>query len=235
MSTPTRVDSEISFGTGALPYQLNVTSMLKDVLGEVQCLKDMRSPIRADRDQLARHIRGAPKPIFSQNQTYDQQDICDTPYHTNECGRNGVGRDQTECLGNVNRNNRLHVPKQNTRNADQNQSKDFPGRRLRFTQVKLPGFDGKEDWVTRITRFKVIADRYRWSEDDRLDQLFPKLEGLAADFPFSQLSPEGLNDYQELIRELTRRFRVVETARSFAAKLSLRIHKPNERVENFAA
>ena len=107
MSTPTLIDSEISFRTGAVPDQHDVTedsvtsessiqrtigdmaSVLKDVVRELQCLKDQRSPIGADRDQHAQHIRGAPEPGCSQSQTIDQHDICDTLYHTNEYGRNG--------------------------------------------------------------------------------------------------------------------------------------------------
>ena len=253
MSTPTRADSEISFRAGAVPDQLKVTedsgtgessiqqtigdmaSVLKDVMRELQGLKEQRSPISAGSDQHAQHIVGSREPGCSQSQTNDQQDIGDAPYHTNVCETNSVGRDQTTNVGNANRNNRLHFSSQNTRNTDQNQSYDFPGRRPCFAQVKLPVFDGKEDWVTWITRFEVIADRYRWSEDDRLDQLLPKLEGLAADFAFSQLSPEVLNNYQELTCEMTNRFRVVETARSFAAKFSRRTQMPNERIEDFAA
>ncbi|KAH3888945.1 hypothetical protein DPMN_012990 [Dreissena polymorpha] len=47
-----------------------------------------------------------------------------------------------------------------------------------------------------------------------LDQLLPRLEGLAAQFAFSQLSPNLLNDYQFLVEELDSRFRVIETPRS---------------------
>ena len=44
--------------------------------------------------------------------------------------------------------------------------------------IKIPAFDGKTEWKTWIVRFETIAARQGWSEDDKLDQLMPRLDGL---------------------------------------------------------
>ncbi|KAH3798759.1 hypothetical protein DPMN_152362 [Dreissena polymorpha] len=68
-----------------------------------------------------------------------------------------------------------------------------------------------------------------------LDQLLPRLEGLAAQFAFSQLSPNLLNDYQSLVEELDSRFRVIEMPRSFVSKFSQRSQRHGETLEEYAA
>ena len=40
------------------------------------------------------------------------------------------------------------------------------------------------------TRFEAIAERRKWSDDVKLDNLLPKLQGRAGDFVFTQLSRE---------------------------------------------
>jgi hypothetical protein len=46
--------------------------------------------------------------------------------------------------------------------------------------VKIPSFTGKEDWQVWIASFEAIADRFGWGNEDRLDQLLPRMEGQAA-------------------------------------------------------
>ena len=104
-----------------------------------------------------------------------------------------------------------------------------------LSDVKLPPFNGKEDWKVWITRFEAIAQRCNWNEDTRLDNLLPRLQGRAGDFVFNQLSYETMSSYSELVKELNSRFRTVETQRTFAAKFSLRAQKQDETVEEYAA
>ena len=101
--------------------------------------------------------------------------------------------------------------------------------------IKIPPFTGKEEWPVWIARFETIAQRFGWSEEDKLDQLLPRMEGQAGQFVFAQLPPRTLRDYQELLCELHSRFRVIETARSFAAKFSERSQRSNETAEEYAA
>ena len=104
-----------------------------------------------------------------------------------------------------------------------------------LSDVKLPPFNGKEDWKVWITRFEAIAQRCNWNEDTRLDNLLPRLQGRAGDFVFNQLSYETMSSYSELVKELNSRFRTVETQRTFAAKFSQRAQKQDETVEEYAA
>jgi len=69
----------------------------------------------------------------------------------------------------------------------------------------------------------------------RLDQLLQRLEGQAAEFAFTQLSPATLHSYHDLKAELNSRFRVVETSKTFAAKYTRRNQKHGETTEAYAA
>lgn len=120
----------------------------------------------------------------------------------------------------------------------QNSFKQANGRRHpspEYYGLKIPPFNGKEDWKIWINRFEAIADRKKWDEDTKLDNLLPKLQGKAGEFVYSQLSKDILSCYRELIKELNSRFRVVETEKSFAAKFSTRVQKADETVEEYAA
>lgn len=101
--------------------------------------------------------------------------------------------------------------------------------------MKIAGFNGKGDWATWIAQFEVIANRQGWTADERLDNLLPRLEGLAAQFAFTQLPPEVTNNYYDLIGEMNCRFRIIETSRSLTAKFSRRTQRPHESIEDYAA
>ena len=86
-----------------------------------------------------------------------------------------------------------------------------------------------------VNRFEAVADRRRWDEETKLDHLLPKLQGKAGDFVFTQLPRRTLTSYNELIKELNSRFRIVETKKTYAARFSQRTQKPGETAEEFAA
>ena len=48
-----------------------------------------------------------------------------------------------------------------------------------FNEIKLPPFNGKEEWKVWVSRFEAIANRRQWSEETKLDNLLPKLQGKA--------------------------------------------------------
>ncbi|MCG7879269.1 MAG: retrotransposon gag domain-containing protein, partial [Candidatus Thiodiazotropha endolucinida] len=102
-------------------------------------------------------------------------------------------------------------------------------------EIKLPPFNGKEEWKVWVSRFEAIANRRQWSNETKLDNLLPKLQGKAGEFVFTQLPSHTLSHYEDLIKELNSRFRVVETKKTFAAKFSQRTQKPGETAEEFAA
>ena len=111
------------------------------------------------------------------------------------------------------------------------QSQTNPG----LYDVKVPPFNGKEDWKVWVSRFEAVAERRSWSDEMKLDNLLPKLQGKAGEFVFTQLPRHTLSDYGALIKELNSRFRVVETKKTFAAKFSQRTQKPGETAEEYAA
>ena len=51
--------------------------------------------------------------------------------------------------------------------------------------LKIPQFNGKEDWKKWINRFEAFAERRNWTEETKLDNLLPKLQGKAGDFVFT--------------------------------------------------
>ena len=68
-------------------------------------------------------------------------------------------------------------------------------------------------------------------EDAKLHNLLSRLKGKAGDFVFSKLPQKTLSNYEELVRELNSRFRVVETQKTFAAKFSQRNQRNDEMSE----
>ena len=86
-----------------------------------------------------------------------------------------------------------------------------------------------------VRPFDAVAERRKWYEDAKLDNLLPRLQGEAREFEFSQLPSRTLSNYEELVRELNSRFRVVEAQKTFAAKFSQRSQRNDEAVEEYAA
>ena len=69
----------------------------------------------------------------------------------------------------------------------------------------------------------------------KLDNLLPKVQGMAGDFVLTRLSEEIPGCYRELIKELNSRYRLVETEKTFAAKFSKRVQREDETIEEFAS
>ena len=101
--------------------------------------------------------------------------------------------------------------------------------------TKLPIFTGKEPWNVWFNRFTEVADRRRWSEDDRLDEILPRLQGAAGEFVFGQLRREVRTNYSQLVSQLNSRFRVVVTKKTYGAQFSHLSQKSSESVEEYAA
>ena len=100
---------------------------------------------------------------------------------------------------------------------------------------KLPPFTGKETWKVWFNRFEEVANRQKWSSEEKLDELLPRLQGTAGEFVYEQLSHATRSDYKSLCIELNNRFRVVETSKAFWLQFSHRNQKYGESVEEYAA
>ena len=101
--------------------------------------------------------------------------------------------------------------------------------------TKLPIFTGKESWDVWFNRFTEVADRRNWTDEDRLDEILPRLQGAAGEFVFGQLRREVRGDYAHLLSELNSRFRVVVTKKTYGAQFSHRSKKASETAEEYAA
>ena len=101
--------------------------------------------------------------------------------------------------------------------------------------VKLPAFTGKEKWEVWHNRFEAVARHKRWNEEDKLQELLPRLQGEAGEFAFDQLSDKTLDSYKKLVKELKNRFGVIEHARTYKLQFSRRKQQVGETPEKFAA
>ena len=111
----------------------------------------------------------------------------------------------------------------------------FGASRTDHSRTKLPPFTGKESWEVWINRFQDVAERRHWTNERKLDEIIPLLQGAAGDFVYGQLSSQVRRDYHLLTQELTYRFRKVETPKTYAVKFSHREQKVSETPQEFAA
>jgi hypothetical protein len=103
------------------------------------------------------------------------------------------------------------------------------------SRPKLPPFTGSELWEIWHNRFSDVAGRHGWNEDEKLDELLPRLQGQAGEFVYGQLPTTIRNNYPKLVAELDSRFRKVESSKTFGKKFSSRLQKPGETPEAYCA
>lgn len=150
----------------------------------------------------------------------------------------------SDSAGDTYRHRQMYMDESLTR--DQVQRRDLPTYDWSYSshdyqpsapqvKIKMPAYNGKTRWETWIAQFEAIGRRQGWTEDDKLDHLLPRLEGVAAQFVFEQLPTSTIHNYPALIEELSSRFRVIETPRSFAVKFGRRVQCPGEPVERYAS
>ena len=80
--------------------------------------------------------------------------------------------------------------------------------------TKLPIFTGKEPWNVWFNKSPEVA------EEERLDEILPRLQGTTGEFVFGQLRREVRCNYVQLVSELNSRYRVVVTQKTYGAQLS---------------
>ena len=94
---------------------------------------------------------------------------------------------------------------------------------------RLPIFTGKEKWKVWFNRFEAVADLYNWTNKEKLAELLPRLQGIAGDFVYDQLSTEVTRSYTKLVKELGNRFGEVDTTKIYISKFNNR-KKLNEGI-----
>lgn len=72
----------------------------------------------------------------------------------------------------------------------------------------MPPFTGqdKEKWIVWKGRFEEVAERGNWTDNDKLDELLPRMQGGAGEFVFEQLPKEIRSDYKKVIQEMDNRY-----------------------------
>lgn len=100
--------------------------------------------------------------------------------------------------------------------------------------VKLANFDGTEKWPTYKSRFEVMALRQGWSNEEKLDQLLPRIQGQAGEFVYNQLPKSTLSNYKKLVKELDSRYVVVEIPKNFQNQFDKRNQEPYESYEAYS-
>ncbi|CAC5369430.1 unnamed protein product [Mytilus coruscus] len=101
--------------------------------------------------------------------------------------------------------------------------------------IKLPAFTGAEKCEVWVNRFESVADLKGWTDEERLHEILPGLQGDAGEFVFNQLTRKTLRNYNKLINELKNRFGVIESSRTYKLQFSRRKQLPYETPEKFAA
>ena len=102
-------------------------------------------------------------------------------------------------------------------------------------QNKLPAYTGTEKWKVWFNRFESVAKLAEWTDNEKLQQILPRIQGTAADFVFGQLPESTLSDYQKLVREIEGRFDTIESSRTYKTKFSHRNQENGESVEEYSA
>ena len=53
----------------------------------------------------------------------------------------------------------------------------FRTRSRAAENTRISSFTGKEDWQVWLARFQAIGQRFSWTDEEKLDQILPRLEG----------------------------------------------------------
>lgn len=101
-------------------------------------------------------------------------------------------------------------------------------------RMRSPVFNGKMKWSTFIRQFEAVAVGCCWSDEDRLVNLWSSLSDQAPDYAF-ELEPEILENYDALVLQLERRFRVSQTRETSQRLFYARMLNSGENVKSYAA
>ncbi|CAC5384585.1 FKBP6 [Mytilus coruscus] len=112
---------------------------------------------------------------------------------------------------------------------------DSSSNRKQLNSNWLPIFTGKEKWKVWFNRFEAVAKFINLSKKEKLAELLPRLQGIAGDFVFDQLSSEVTRSYRKLVKELKNRFGEIDTTKIYISKFNNREQYNEESVQDFAA
>lgn len=111
-----------------------------------------------------------------------------------------------------------------------------PTHKGQKSSVKLPAFTGTtEKWEVWYNRFEAVARIEHWTQEEKLSEILPRLQGVAGEFTYGQLPTSVLSNYKRLLKELQSRFGEVETAKLYIMQFTRRNQQPGESAEEYAA
>ena len=96
-------------------------------------------------------------------------------------------------------------------------------------------FDGTKSWEGFVRPLMGLADACGWTEEEKLFRLVSSLRGKAAEYVFQQLDPEVIKSFDNLTKELSKRFGERQLPNYYIAQLEARKHQPKERLAEFVA
>ena len=106
------------------------------------------------------------------------------------------------------------------------------------TRIPLPRqmtYDGSSTWQSFILPFLSLAAVCGWSEEEKLFRLCNSLRGEAAEYTFTQLTPDVVNCFQLLESAMDARFAEKCTTASYLAQLEARKLQPKEKLAEYVA
>ena len=217
-----------------------LTGALRDLVSEVKDIRAGQTQLEARIEQVQRTGTAKGPQVQAQTTSSDPRLNTNSPPFVS---RNPTDPAPADLNGNSYYYNPRHQGYQymgdHGRQHFYNRSDDFacsePYRQRPRDLMKVPAFDGKEEWRVWVTRFETIADRLQLDEDQRLDHLLQRLEGQAATVAFTLLPPAVLHNYRDLKAELSSRFQLVETTKIFEARFTRRNQRHDESVEAYAS
>ena len=99
-------------------------------------------------------------------------------------------------------------------------------------KITVPTYNGKTRWKTFIRQYEVVTSE--WTERKKLQHLKANLKDDAAEFAFD-LEQEILDDYEDLVEELGKRFDIKETKETHVRQFYNRKFKRGDTVREFAS
>lgn len=222
------VPPSTSHGEHPVPIGQLVTDTLAPILKDA--MRDVAELVKQTRDKTPEHEKATPEnPMQTQGTApggaHEQPDhqVCRKKLVPNRSCYSRVAGSETTSTGCESEEEPIPIsrpPRYNHRST---------------SGPKLPNFNGVESWKVWYNRFQDIARIQNWSESRKLVEILPRLQGVAGEFTYGQLSEKTRNNFSALVKELEFRFRKIETARTFAVKFSNRNQKRDESVEDYAA
>lgn len=215
-----------------LRNQTQMQNSNQEMTHAMQCMQDKVSNLEHSLQTVTEELRGV---IQSFNENQIMQNTQTPPQKRKNNPRNEVST--------MRRSERRNRSPQSVSSSDSDDDESEGATSNTSARVnrgfrrnpKLPPFTGKETWKVWFNRFEEVANRQKWSSEEKLDELLPRLQGVAGEFVYEQLSHETRSKYTSLCKELNNRFRVIETSKAYWVQFSHRNQKYGETVEDYAA